>query len=65
MVFAQSLSKKIQSEPYYHQPAMESYDYDSLFFIAYAQVSFNKSTVVSLRFQLVEKNSKMGFYCRV
>lgn len=33
----QSLSKKIQSEPYYHQPAMESYEYDALFFIAYAQ----------------------------
>lgn len=33
----QSLMKKTQTEPYYHQPAMESYEYDALFFIGYAQ----------------------------
>lgn len=30
---------KIQSDFYYRQPAMESYQYDALFFITYAQVS--------------------------
>lgn len=37
----QSLLKKTNTELHYHQPAMESYDYDSLFFITYAQVSTN------------------------
>lgn len=38
VLFLQSLLKIKQTEPYYHQPAMESYEYDALFFIGYAQV---------------------------
>lgn len=38
VLFLQSLSKIKQIEPYYHQPAMETYEYDALFFIGYAQV---------------------------
>ncbi|KAL5240909.1 hypothetical protein ACI65C_008319 [Semiaphis heraclei] len=33
----QSLTQKTQTETHYHQPAMESYEYDALFFIGYAQ----------------------------
>lgn len=37
-ICTQSLAKKTHSETYYRQPAMESYAYDALFFITYAQV---------------------------
>lgn len=39
MFSPQSLSKKTHSETSYRQPAMESFSYDALFFITYAQVS--------------------------
>lgn len=42
MFSPQSLSKKTHSETSYRQPAMESFSYDALFFITYAQVSTSK-----------------------
>ncbi|XP_050441073.1 endothelin-converting enzyme 2-like [Adelges cooleyi] len=33
----QSLQKKTKLEPHFHQPAMENYGYDKLFFLTYAQ----------------------------
>lgn len=38
-VYVQSLSKIAESEPRYYQPAMESYEYDQMFYIMFAQVS--------------------------